>query len=136
MVGDALLGSCPSKALSERPFSCKPSLLLWVDKTIGRPYDASADITTQVAQSFESSLNHLHTDYVDSYVLHGPYSRGGLGAADWEVWAAIESIYKAGKAKMIGVSNVNAGQLRLLCEKSKNKAHGGTKSLLCHVWMG
>ena len=30
------------------------------------PYDASADLTTQVRQSFESSLEHLHTDYVDS----------------------------------------------------------------------
>ncbi|GJL65971.1 MAG: D-xylose reductase III [Nitrospirales bacterium] len=85
------------------------------------PYDVSADITTQVAQSFQSSLEHLHTEYVDSYVLHGPYSRGGLGADDWEVWAAIEGIYQSGKAKMIGVSNVNAGQLRLLCEKSKVK---------------
>ena len=85
------------------------------------PYNASADITTQVGQSFESSLKHLHTEYIDSYVLHGPYSRGGLGAEDWEVWAALESIYESGKAKMIGVSNVNAGQLRLLCEKAKIK---------------
>ncbi len=85
------------------------------------PYNASADITTQVGQSFESSLKHLHAEYIDSYVLHGPYSRGGLGAEDWEVWAAIESIYESGKAKMIGVSNVNAGQLRLLCEKAKIK---------------
>ena len=53
------------------------------------PYDASADITTQVGQSFESSLKHLHTDYVDSYVLHGPYSRVGLGKADREVWGGI-----------------------------------------------
>ena len=43
------------------------------------PYDASADLTTQVRQSFDSSLNHLHTDYVDSYVLHGPYSPMGFG---------------------------------------------------------
>jgi diketogulonate reductase-like aldo/keto reductase len=80
------------------------------------PYDASADITTQVGQSFNSSLLHLHTDYVDSYVLHGPYTRGGLGEADWEVWAAIEGIYQSGRAKMIGISNVNAGQLAQLCE--------------------
>ncbi len=85
------------------------------------PYDASADITTQVGQSFESSLEHLHTDYLDSYVLHGPYSRGGLGAADWEVWAAIEAIYRSGKTKMVGISNVNAGQLRQLCEKAEIK---------------
>ncbi|HPV84117.1 MAG TPA: aldo/keto reductase, partial [Nitrospira sp.] len=35
------------------------------------PYDAQADLTTQVTQSFASSLAHLHTDYLDSYVLHG-----------------------------------------------------------------
>src|SRR6185369_6136026 len=34
------------------------------------PYDPSADLTTQVRQSFDSSLNHLGTDYVDSYILH------------------------------------------------------------------
>ncbi len=85
------------------------------------PYDASADITTQVGQSFESSLKHLRTDYVDSYVLHGPYSRVGVGAADWEVWAAIEGIYKTGRAKMIGISNVNALQLTQLCDKAELK---------------
>lgn len=85
------------------------------------PYDAHASITMQVRQSFESSLAHLHTNYLDSYVLHGPYSRRGLGAEDWEVWAAIESLYDAGKAKMIGVSNVSADQLTLLCAKAKHK---------------
>jgi diketogulonate reductase-like aldo/keto reductase len=85
------------------------------------PYDARASITTQVQQSFASSLEHLHTDYLDSYVLHGPYSRRGLGAEDWEVWAAIESFYDAGKTKMIGISNVTAEQLSLLCSKAKRK---------------
>ncbi len=85
------------------------------------PYDVSADITTQVGQSFDISLSHLHTDYVDSYVLHGPYSWEGLGEADWEVWAALEGIYQSGRAKMIGISNVTAGQLSLLCEKAAIK---------------
>ena len=43
------------------------------------PYDASADLTTQVRQSFDSSLTHLCTDYVDSYVLHAPLFAPGLG---------------------------------------------------------
>ena len=85
------------------------------------PYDASADITTQVRQSFDSSLSHLHTDYVDSYVLHGPYSRGGLGEEDWEVWAAFEGIYQSQRTKIIGISNVDARQLALLCEKAATK---------------
>jgi diketogulonate reductase-like aldo/keto reductase len=85
------------------------------------PYDAQADLTTQVRQSFDSSLNHLHTDYIDSYVLHGPQYRRGLAAGDWEIWAAIEALYDSGKAKMIGVSNVSAEQLTLLCERARHK---------------
>jgi len=85
------------------------------------PYDASADLATQVRQSFDSSLAHLSTQYVDSYVLHGPYSRRGLGEADWEVWAAMEGLYRSGKAKMIGISNVTAGQLTQLCEEASHK---------------
>ena len=85
------------------------------------PYDVTASITVQVRQSFESSLIHLHTDWLDSYVLHGPYHRGGLGPEDWEVWAAIESLYDSGRTKLIGISNVSAGQLALLCERAKHR---------------
>jgi diketogulonate reductase-like aldo/keto reductase len=85
------------------------------------PYDPAANISTQVRQSFDSSLSHLHTDYLDSYVLHGPYHRGGLGPEDWEVWGAIESLYASGRTKLIGVSNVSAGQLALLCERATQR---------------
>jgi diketogulonate reductase-like aldo/keto reductase len=85
------------------------------------PYDATADLATQVRQSFDSSLAHLRTDYVDSYVLHAPYSRGGLGEADWQVWAAMEDLYQSGRTKMIGVSNITAGQLAQLLEQANVK---------------
>lgn len=85
------------------------------------PYDPKASITEQVKQSMDSSLQHLHTEVIDSYVLHGPYSRYGLGAEDIEVWAAIESLYNDGKARMIGVSNVSAEQLIELCKIAKVK---------------
>ena len=85
------------------------------------PYDASADLTTQVRQSFDSSLAHLRSEYVDSYVLHGLYSRRGLGESDWEVWAAMEGLYQSGKTKMIGISNVTALQLIQLCEQANVK---------------
>lgn len=86
-----------------------------------QPYDASASITEQVKQSFEISLKHLHTDYLDSYVLHSPYSRRGLDERDWEVWAALEAHYRAGKTKTIGVSNITAPQLKELCERVEVK---------------
>ena len=93
-----------------------------VDGQGGRtPYDPSADLTTQVRQSFDSSLNHLGTDYVDSYVLHAPFQRRGLGTADWEVWTAMEGLYRAGKTKMIGVSNITGAQLAQLCEQANVK---------------
>jgi diketogulonate reductase-like aldo/keto reductase len=44
-----------------------------------------------------------------------------LGAADWEVWAAIEGLYQSGKTKMIGISNVTAEQLTQLCHKAAVK---------------
>lgn len=85
------------------------------------PYDPSADLATQVRQSFESSLSHLGTSYLDSYVLHAPFQRHGLSDADWEVWSAMEDLYEAGKTKMIGISNVAAAQLTELCERAKHK---------------
>ena len=85
------------------------------------PYDPSLDLTTQVRQSFENTLKNLHTDHLDSYLLHGPYSQPGLGNEDWEVWRTIEEFYKTGKARFIGISNVNIIQLKLLTEKAEVK---------------
>ncbi len=85
------------------------------------PYDPSADLTAQVGQSFESSLKHLHTDTLDAYLLHGPYSYPGLGEEDWEVWGAMEDIARSGRARQIGISNVNQMQLKELWEKAKVK---------------
>jgi diketogulonate reductase-like aldo/keto reductase len=85
------------------------------------PYDPQADLTTQVRQSFERSLQHLKTDRVDSYLLHGPYSFPGLGDEDWEVWKAIEEIYRSGRAGMIGVSNVNYLQLSAFVDRATIK---------------
>jgi diketogulonate reductase-like aldo/keto reductase len=85
------------------------------------PYDRSADLTTQVHQSFESSLAHLNTDHLDSYVLHGPHSRRGLGPQDWEVWRALEALYASGRTRMIGISNVSAEQLTELLGQAKTR---------------
>jgi diketogulonate reductase-like aldo/keto reductase len=85
------------------------------------PYDPEAPLQEQVRQSFESSLQHLRTNYVDSYVLHGPYSYPRLGEEDWEVWRAIEDIHASGRTRMIGISNVNALQLAMLIERANVK---------------
>ncbi|MHA2249022.1 MAG: aldo/keto reductase family protein [Candidatus Kariarchaeaceae archaeon] len=81
------------------------------------PYDPKADYPVQVKQSFQSSLDHLKTDYIDSYILHGPLTRKGLTSADYEVWETMETLQKDGLTKYIGVSNVDANQLQSLLDK-------------------
>jgi diketogulonate reductase-like aldo/keto reductase len=68
-----------------------------------------------------SSLEHLGTDYVDSFVLHGPASGYGWTESDTEVWDAMSRERDAGRTRLLGVSNVslehlqhmNAAQLEL-----------------------
>src|SRR5665213_3393312 len=66
------------------------------------PYDPNADLSTQVGQSLASSLEHLHTDYVDSFVLHGPMSGQGWTNGDSEVWAAMRRERDAGRTRLLG----------------------------------
>ncbi len=75
------------------------------------PYDERAPIREQVAQSHASSLEHLGVARIDSYVLHGPSQRDGLGAMDREAWRAMEAL-----GVTLGISNVTARQLRELLE--------------------
>jgi diketogulonate reductase-like aldo/keto reductase len=76
------------------------------------PYDPAASLSTQVAQSMASSLKHLGTDYVDSYVLHGPSSNYAWTDDDTEVWEAMRKERDAGLTRFLGVSNVSLGHLR------------------------
>ena len=78
------------------------------------PYDQKAPLATQVAQSMASSLEHLGTDRVDSYVLHGPSSGQGWSDGDAEVWAAMGKERDAGRTRVLGVSNVSLGHLEQL----------------------
>ena len=80
------------------------------------PYDPSADVATQVHQSFERSLQHLQTPYVDALILHGPSRSRGLTDDDWKAWSAMESLKRGGNASLIGVSNVSLEQLKSLVE--------------------
>jgi diketogulonate reductase-like aldo/keto reductase len=75
------------------------------------PYDPAAKLSAQVAQSMASSLAHLGTDYVDSFVLHGPASNYGWSDADAEVWEAMKKERDAGRTRLLGVSNVSLRHL-------------------------
>ena len=70
------------------------------------PYDPSASLTTQVKQSLAGSLEHLKTDRVDSFVLHGPAASFEWTDADAETWEAMRKERDAGRSRLLGVSNV------------------------------
>jgi diketogulonate reductase-like aldo/keto reductase len=83
------------------------------------PYDPDAPIPVQVEQSFTSSLAHLGTGVIDSYLLHGPSQRAGLAQADWEAWQAMEALHESGRIRLLGVSNFTLEQLDLLCQHAR-----------------
>ena len=71
------------------------------------PYDPGAGLATQVSQSIASSLEHLGTDHVDSFILHGPSSNYDWTNADAEVWEAMRRERDAGRTHLLGVSNMS-----------------------------
>ncbi|KRN99384.1 aldo/keto reductase [Companilactobacillus kimchiensis] len=60
-----------------------------------------------VLDNFEGQLKDLQTDYVDLLLIHWPVDGTYL-----DTWRALETIYKSGKARAIGVSNFNIERLQ------------------------
>jgi len=85
------------------------------------PYDPRAPIAKQVEQSMASSLAHFGIERFDSYLLHGPSRREGLGRDDWEAWSAMEAEQRAGRTRAIGISNVSARQLEEILARAAVK---------------
>ena len=75
------------------------------------PYDPNSHPGTQVRQSLLSSLRHLGVTRIDSYLLHGPSRRSGLGPVDWETWRAMENAVDENVVGSLGISNVRVDQL-------------------------
>jgi diketogulonate reductase-like aldo/keto reductase len=118
-VGDAVAAATQSGDLKREDLFLQTKFTYVAGQDERLPYDPRAEPAAQVRQSFESSLEHLRTTYVDSYVLHGPSTRRGLAATDLTVWQAMEGIHGEGRARVLGVSNVSLEQLELLCDKAK-----------------
>ncbi len=86
-----------------------------------KPYNEFDSLTNQVNQSFASSLSHLKTDYIDSYILHGPALSRGITDADLEIWQAMEALVNEGKVRFLGISNVTIQQVEELYKKVSTK---------------
>lgn len=65
----------------------------------------------EALRAFDASLARLGLDYVDLYLIHWPSSLRRLDS-----WRALETIYRSGRAKAIGVSNYTVTHLRELLQ--------------------
>ena len=118
-VGQAVAASIQNGAMARDALFLQTKFTFRAGQDQRLPYDPAAAISTQVEQSFASSLAHLGVEFIDSYLLHGPTRRVGLGADDWDAWRAMETIHARGRARLLGVSNVTLEQLERLCLEAR-----------------
>lgn len=120
-VGEALAAALASGRLAREDLFLQTKFTYVGGQDRRLPYDPGAPLGTQVEQSLASSLQHLGVDYLDAFLLHGPSVGRGLTAADWETWEAMERLHTAGRTRLLGVSNVNVGQLEELYAEASTK---------------
>ncbi|KAL7547198.1 hypothetical protein ACHAWF_010513 [Thalassiosira exigua] len=61
------------------------------------PYDKNAPLEER------KSLENLRTDYLDSWIMHGPEDSWD---DHWKVWRTMEKAFDEGKVRQLGISNV------------------------------
>ena len=88
-VGQAISGAIATGRLVREDLFLQTKFTFRPGQDQRLPYDPNAPIAIQVEQSVASSLDHLGTEWVDSYLLHGPTSSAGLTADDWAAWRAM-----------------------------------------------
>lgn len=110
-VGEALAASYAAGVVTRADLFLQTKFTYQRGQDNRLPYDPTAALSTQVVQSMASSLDHLGTDHVDSYVLHGPANNQNWSASDSEVWSAMTKEREAGRARFLGVSNISIDQL-------------------------
>ena len=115
-VGEALARAYREKLVTRDQLFLQTKFTYLPGQDHRLPYDANAPLARQVEQSLASSFEHLGTDYVDSFVLHGPLSGHSWTEGDALTWDAMVRERDAGRARAVGVSNVNIRHLHQMTE--------------------
>ena len=110
-MGEALAEAVTSGTISRNELFLQTKFTYRDGQDRRLPYDPAARPAEQVAQSLASSLEHLHTDHVESFLLHGPSSNLHWAATDSEVWEAMLNERASGRTRLVGVSNVGLRHL-------------------------
>lgn len=65
--------------------------------------------------AFEKTLKALQFEYLDLFLIHAPWPWSEIGkdcsSGNVEAWKAMESLYRAGKIRAIGVSNFDPSHI-------------------------
>lgn len=67
-------------------------------------------------KAFDESMKKLELDYLDLYLIHWPVKDTYL-----ETWRALETLYREGRVRAIGVSNFKIEHLNDLLKNAKEK---------------
>ncbi len=110
-VGEALADAYRSRLVTRHDVFLQTKFTYQRGQDHRLPYDPAVPLSAQVAQSLASSLKHLGTDHLDSYLLHGPASGSDWTDSDAEVWEAMVKERDAGRTRLLGVSNVSLQHL-------------------------
>src|SRR5882757_2908896 len=110
-VGEGLAAAYRSGAVTREDLFLQTKFTYQRGQDHRLPYDPKASLKVQIAHSLASSLEHLATDHVDSFVLHGPSSGYEWTEDDSEVWEAMRQERDAGRTRLLGVSNVSLDHL-------------------------
>lgn len=74
-------------------------------------------------RSFDQSLKDLGTDYLDLFLIHWPANRkqfgDGADALNRDTWRALETLYKEGRVRSIGLSNFLEHHIEPLLETAE-----------------
>lgn len=122
-VGQGIAAACSAGVVSRDEIFIQTKFTFLPGQDHRLPYDPQASVGEQVQQSFASSLQHLQVSHIDSYVLHGPSQRIGLGPADRQAWTAMERLFDQERVGKLGVSNVSLEQLEQLCSIARTPPH-------------
>jgi diketogulonate reductase-like aldo/keto reductase len=118
-VGQGILAAIQAGVVTREDLFLQTKFTFQAGQDHRLPYDPQAPIPEQVEQSAASSLRHLNTTWLDSFILHGPSVRTGLAVADLQAWQAMEQLVDRGIVRLLGISNVSLEQLELLCARAR-----------------
>ena len=65
-------------------------------------------------KAYEESLKKLNLEYIDMYLVHWPQPKDL--SRTWETWRALETLYKTGKVRAIGVCNMKEHHLNYIMD--------------------